>query len=88
VENGEGGGTPPPSFLQTNTEAPVRRGRGGQPGNRNAVKLGLRTAEMNALRAEVRIAVQKAKALAAMAWVSASGNPETRRREAADNSGD
>ncbi|HSC18713.1 MAG TPA: hypothetical protein VLC74_07340, partial [Rhizomicrobium sp.] len=49
-------------------EEPIPRRRGGQPGNRNAVKHGLRTAEMNALRAEVRLAVQKAKALAAAAW--------------------
>jgi hypothetical protein len=54
--------------LQTNTEAPARRHRGGQPRNRNAVKHGQRTAEMNALRSEVRLAVQKAKALAAVAW--------------------
>jgi hypothetical protein len=66
--NGEtGGGTPPPHFLQTNTQTPLRR-CGGQPGNRNAIKDGQRTAEMNALRSEVRLAVQKAKALAAVAW--------------------
>ena len=66
-ESGRSGGTPPPHFLQTNTEAPIRR-RGGQPGNSNALKHGRRTAQMTALRAEVRFAVGKAKALAAAAW--------------------
>jgi hypothetical protein len=66
--DGETGGTPPPYFLQTNTNVPAQRGRGGQPGNRNAVKQGRRTAEMDALRVEVRFAVRKAKALAAAAW--------------------
>ena len=79
-ESGRSGGTPPPHFLQTNTEAPIRRRggqpnteapirrRGGQPGNSNALKHGRRTAQMTALRAEVRFAVGKAKALAAAAW--------------------
>ena len=61
-----GGGTPPPHFLQTNTSA--LRKRGGQPGNRNALKHGRRTAQMVQLRAEVRFAVLKTRALAAAAW--------------------
>jgi hypothetical protein len=68
-ESGESGGTPPPHFLKTNTGGAIRRRRGGQPGNRNAVKNGQHTAEMRSLRADVRIAVQKAKALAAAAWI-------------------
>jgi hypothetical protein len=44
------------------------RKRGGQPGNCNALKHGRRTAQMNALRTEVRFAVLKAKALAKAAW--------------------
>ena len=73
------GGPLPPHFLQTNTDPPIRRRRGGQPGNRNAVKLGLRTAEMNALRADVRIAVHKAKAPAAMAWASPISRSRTKK---------
>ena len=77
VDNKKGGGTPPPCFLHTNTHLPARQ-RGGQPGNQNAVKHGQRTAQMRALRADVRMAVQKAKALAAMAWASAaSGKGES-----------
>lgn len=67
----KGGGTPPPYFLQTIPDQPLRRGPGAPKGNRNAVKHGRRTAEMRALRAEVRFAVQNAKALAAAVW-----NPE------------
>ncbi|MFL6690566.1 MAG: hypothetical protein ACJ8IR_10345 [Alphaproteobacteria bacterium] len=66
----KGGGTPPPLFLKTIPEPPVRRGPGAPLGNRNAVKTGQHTAEMRALRAEVRFAVLKAKALAAAAWAS------------------
>jgi len=66
--SGKSRGTPPPHFLQTIPDAPARRGSGAPLGNRNAVKHGRRTAEMRALRAEVRLAVQKAKALAAVAW--------------------
>jgi hypothetical protein len=54
--------------LKTNTSA-VRR-RGGQPGNDNALKHGCHTAQMRALRAEVRFAVLKAKALSKAAWNS------------------
>ena len=63
------GGTPPPHFLQTNTPSPARK-RGGQPGNDNALKHGRRTAQMAALRTEVRFAVLKARALAKIAWNS------------------
>jgi hypothetical protein len=66
--NEKGGGTPPPHFLQTNADLPVRRRRGGQRGNHNALKHGQRTAQMRALRADVRLAVQKARTLAAIAW--------------------
>ena len=38
------------------------RKRGGQPGNRNAFKTGLHTAEMRALRKQARLRVQKLKA--------------------------
>ena len=62
------GGTPPPQIVQTNTNEWLSHGRGGQPGNRNALKTGLRTAQMRALRAEVRLAVTKARSLAKMAW--------------------
>jgi len=79
VENGKTGGTPPPCFLKTNSE--MRR-RGGQPGNRNAVKHGQHTAEMRALRAEVRFAVQKAKSLAAAAWNLKASAAVVRRKEA------
>jgi len=69
-ESGRCGGTPPPHFLKTIPEPPVRRGPGAPLGNRNAVKTGQHTAEMRALRAEVRFAVRKARALAAAAWAS------------------
>jgi hypothetical protein len=65
-----GGGTPSPHFCKTIPEAPARRGPGAPFGNRNAVKHGRHTAEMRALRAEVRFAVLKARALAALAWAS------------------
>lgn len=68
----EGGRTPPPHFLKTNTEAQVRK-RGGQPGNDNARKHGQHTAQMRALRADVRLAVQEAKTLTAFAWASPPG---------------
>lgn len=61
------GGTPPPMFFKTNTDAAPRR-RGGQPGNSNATKHGRHTAEMRALRAEVRFLVTKTRALAKIAW--------------------
>ncbi|HVT25425.1 MAG TPA: hypothetical protein VHD95_12425 [Rhizomicrobium sp.] len=36
--------------------------RGGQPGNRNAFKTGLHTAEMRSLRKQARLRMQKLKA--------------------------
>ena len=50
----------------------MRRGPGAPKGNRNAVKHGQHTAEMRALRADVRFAVQKAKTLTAIAWATSS----------------
>jgi hypothetical protein len=71
------GGTPPPHFLKTNAGEPRRRG--GQPGNRNAVKCGQHTAQMRTLRAEVRFAVLKAKTLAKAAWAPPFATTDAKR---------
>src|SRR5690348_13868969 len=69
IPGGEkGGGTPPPHFCKTIPEPPIRRGPGAPRGNQNALKHGRHTAKMKALRAEVRFAVLKTRALAAAAW--------------------
>lgn len=65
----DAGGTPPPQICKTIPEP--RRGPGAPPGNHNALKHGRHTAQMRALRAEVRLAVAKARSLAAMAWAKA-----------------
>lgn len=72
---------PTPIEKPTNECPPLRR-RGGQPGNRNALKTGYRTAEAKAHRAEWRLKMRNVKDLVAFtnALCRAAGDPEALAR--------